>query len=216
MAKMRFLCLHGYQQTAAMMQAETPFLQQLLEQTINDQVELVYATGPHPSTPTAAGEPTFAWWDIQCPEYTFSFLSTLLDNEGPFDGLIGFSQGATVSCLIAALLERPTSLRPVEFTACSHGPVKVVVSYSGYHEDDERLQKYYTPNIKTPIIHFISSTDPVISEDRCLRLVKKCEDSEDRVIMYKGSGFHRIPAAKLTTQALKRCLVEVLHLDDDY
>lgn len=145
---------------------------------------------------------------------TFRYLSNVLDKEGPFDGIVGFSQGGSVGSLIAALLERPKPIRPSNFTT-SHGPLQLVVSYSGYHEDDERLQKYYAQKIKTPILHFISSTDPVMAEERCFRLVRRCEDPDDRVIVYTGSGFHRVPMTKMTAQALSRFLTEVMGTDDD-
>ncbi|KAK7733266.1 hypothetical protein SLS63_004795 [Diaporthe eres] len=209
---MRFLCLHGYQQSAAIMQSETPFLKPIFEQIAGDKVDFLYINAPYLSVPTASGEPTFAWWDPKDPERTFGYLSRVLDEQGPFDGIIGFSQGATVSCLLAAFLERPKRMRPSTFTTF-HAPLRLVISYSGYHEDDERLQKYYNPHIKTPIFHFISSTDPVVAEERCFRLVKKCEDSNDRVLVYRGSGFHRVPATKMTAQALSRILVEVLDPD---
>ncbi|KAI1379227.1 serine hydrolase FSH [Hypoxylon crocopeplum] len=216
---MKFLCLHGYQQSAAIMQSETSFLKGLLEQTIGEEVNLFYLSAPFPSVPTASNEPTYAWWpnnptatDVIAP---FGYISNILDKEGPFDGIVGFSQGGSVSSLIAAFLERPRPARPSNFTT-AHGPVKLVVSYSGYHEDDARVQKYYTPKIKTPILHFISSTDPVVAEDRCFRLVKRCEDPDDRVIVYQGSGFHRVPATKMTAQALSRFLTEVLDVGGDY
>ncbi|KAF2972450.1 hypothetical protein GQX73_g1157 [Xylaria multiplex] len=200
------------------MQSETPFLQQIFEQSLGEEVDLYYPSGPFPSTPTALNEPTYAWWpeDPTITEfYTFRYLSNILDEEGPFDGIIGFSQGGSVASLIAALLERPKVARPSNFTTV-HGPLQLVISYSGYHEDDERLQQYYTQKIKTPILHFISSTDPVVAEERCFRLVKKCEDSDDRVIVYTGSGFHRVPTTKMTAQALSRFLIEVTDAEGDF
>ncbi|KAI8631179.1 serine hydrolase FSH [Xylariaceae sp. FL1651] len=217
-AKMKFLCLHGYQQSAAIMQSETYFLKDIFDQTIGEDVEFFYPSAPFPSVPTSSNQPTYAWWpsdpnvrDIK----TFSYLSTILDKYGPFDGIVGFSQGGSVGSLVAALLERPRRARPSNFTT-SHGPLRLVVSYSGYHEDDARLQKLYAQKIKTPILHFISSTDPVMAEERCFRLVKRCEDPDDRVIVYTGSGFHRVPATRMTAQALSRFLIEVLDIEDDY
>lgn len=215
---MRFLCLHGYQQTAAMMQAETPFLKDLVEQSIGEPVTLFYATAPFPSALTASNEPTYAWWpeDATVTEIeTFSYVSSILDKEGPFDGIVGFSQGGSVGSLVAALLERPKSVRPSNFTT-THGSLRLVVSYSGYHEDDTRLQKYYSPKIRTPILHYISSTDPVMAEERCFRLVRRCEDPDDKVVVYTGSGFHRVPATRMTAQALSRFLVEVLDSEDGF
>jgi dienelactone hydrolase len=214
---MKFLCLHGYQQSAAIMQSETYFLRDIFVQTVGQEVDFFYVSAPFPSVPTASGQPTYAWWpsDPTTTNFeTFSYLSNILDKEGPFDGIIGFSQGGSVGTLIAALLERPRLSRPRNFTTF-HGPLQLVVSYSGYHEDDARLQKYYAQKIKTPILHFISSTDPVMAEERCFRLVKRCEDPDDKVIVYRGSGFHRVPATKVTTQALSRFLAEVLDIDSE-
>ncbi|KAH6657142.1 serine hydrolase FSH [Truncatella angustata] len=214
---MKFLCLHGYQQSAVIMQSETRFLKDIFEQTIGEEVIFFYPSAPFSSVPTASNEPTYAWWpndptaaDIE----TFSYLSNILDKEGPFDGVVGFSQGGSVGSLLAAFLERPRHVRPSNLTT-SHGPLQLVISYSGYHEDDERLQKYYAQKIKTPILHFISSTDPVMAEERCFRLVERCEDPDDKVIVYTGSGFHRVPATKMTAQALSRFLAEVLDIEDD-
>ncbi|KAH6985280.1 serine hydrolase FSH, partial [Ilyonectria destructans] len=175
-AKMKFLCLHGYQQSAAIMQSETRFLKDIFEQSIGEEVEFFYPSAPFPSVPTASNEPTYAWWPNDATatniEETLSYLSNILDKEGPFNGIVGFSQGGSVGSLIAAFLERPRLARPSNLTT-SHGPLQLVVSYSGYHEDDARLQKYYAQKIKTPILHFISSTDPVVAEERCFRLVRR-------------------------------------------
>lgn len=213
---MKFLCLHGYQQSAAIMKTETRFLKPIFEQALGQTVEFFYATAPFSSTPTARDEPTYAWWPNDAAATvikTFSHLSDILDQEGPFAGIIGFSQGGSVGSLLAAFLERPKAFRPSNFTT-NHGPVKLVACYSGYHEDDARLQKYYNPKIKTPIIHFINSSDPVMEEERCFRLVRQCEDPDDKVIVYSGSGFHRVPGTKSTAQALSRFLADVLDIDD--
>ncbi|KAK9774117.1 putative Serine hydrolase FSH domain-containing protein [Seiridium cardinale] len=215
---MKFLCLHGYQQSAAIMQSETWFLKDIFEKSIGKEVEFFYPSALFPSDPTASNEPTYSWWtnDATVAEFeTFRYLSDILDQEGPFEGIVGFSQGGSVGSLIAALLERPKAARPSNFTTC-HGPLRLVVSYSGYHEDDARLQKYYAQKIKTPILHFISSTDPVMAEERCFRLVRRCEDSDDRVVVYPGSGFHRVPATKIAAQALSRFLTEVLDIEDEF
>lgn len=196
------------------MQSETSHLKPIFEQIAQNKVEFLYIDAPIPSIPTSSGEPTYEWWDAKDPDATFGYLARVLEEEGTFDGIIGFSQGATVACLLAAFLERPKSTRPSTFST-GHGPLRLVISYSGYHEDDERMQKYYNPNIKTPIFHFISSTDPVVAEERCFRLVKRCENSGDRVLVYRGSGFHRVPANKMTAQALSRILIEVLDADSD-
>lgn len=210
---MRLLFLHGFQQSPSIIQEETGFLQPLLSQVLGEEVEFVYPAAPFPSTPRDNGEPTYSWWpEDGNDEYrkTFAYLSGILVRDGPFAGAVGFSQGATLACLMAALLEKPQADRPDDFTS-SHEPFRFVLSFSGYREDDPRVQRFYAPGIDTPVLHFINSTDPILAEDRCLRLVNSCIDSEGRVVSYAGEG-HRVPATKKAKMALGRFLGDVLDL----
>lgn len=210
---MRLLFLHGFQQSPSIIQEETGFLQPLLSQIVGEEVELVHPAAPFLSTPRETGEPTYSWWpEDGNEEYrkTFAYLSGILDKDGPFAGAVGFSQGATLACLIAALLEQPQASRPEGFTSKSE-PFRFVLSFSGYREDDPRVQQYYAPGINTPVLHFINSTDPILAEDRCLRLVNTCVDSDGRVVNYASEG-HRVPASKKAKMALGRFLQDVLDL----
>jgi dienelactone hydrolase len=193
------------------MKEETPFLRDVFERAFEDEADFYYACAPFPSQPTASSEPTYTWWPTNGDAkyvQTFAHLSKILDQEGPFDGIVGFSQGGSVAALTAALLERPVAKRPANFTSM-HEPLRFVISYSGYREDDARVQQYYSPSIKTPIQHFICSTDPIMAEERCLRLVQVCEDGDERAITYTGSGFHRVPRTRMTTSSLSRFLTDL-------
>jgi hypothetical protein len=198
-----------------MMVAETGFLKQVFDKVLDSKnTQFVYPMGPFPSDMTGQSG-TFGWWPADGnPSYikTFGFLSQLLDKEGPFDGAVGFSQGASVCGLLATLLERPRGhpQRPLNFTT-NHKPLRFVVSYSGFREEDPRFTQFYIPrSIKTPIIHFVCATDPVVTPESCMRLVQACADSEDRVVVYAGSGFHRVPRTKMTRLALTQFLEDVL------
>ena len=205
---MRLLFLHGFQQSPEIIQEETKFLESILRKALDEDVDLVYPSAPFPSVPTTNNEPTFTWWpESGSEEYqkTFRYLSDLLEEQGPFDGALGFSQGASVASLMAALLELPEECRPANFST-EHDRLNFVVSYSGYRESDPRVQQFYEPGIRTPVLHFINSTDPIMAEERCLRLVNSCVDTEERVITYTGSGNHRVPGTKSTKMALTRFL----------
>lgn len=210
---MRLLFLHGFQQSPSIIQEETGFLQPYLSQIVGEEVEFVYPAAPFPSTPRATGDPTYSWWpEDGNEEYrkTFAYLSGVLEQDGPFEGAVGFSQGATLACLMAALLEQPEPNRPNDFKT-RHNAFRFVLSFSGYREDDPRVQQYYAPGINTPVMHFINSTDPILAEDRCLRLVNTCVDSDGRVVSYAGEG-HRVPATKKAKMAMARFLQDVLEL----
>lgn len=196
------------------MMAETEFLKQVFERVLgNTDTQFLYPTAPF-LIDELGENTTFSWWPMDGNEndaiMTAGFLAEFLDSEGPFDGAVGFSQGGMVCGLIAALLEQPQPKRLPGFMT-NHPPFRFVISYSGYREEQARLDYLYKPrSIKTPIIHFVSATDPVVAEERCMSLVEACADSEDRVVGYSGSGFHRVPRTKSTRSALLHFLEELL------
>jgi len=189
-------------------QEETRFLPAFLHKTLGTEVDIEYPTSPFSSTPRANQDPTYSWWPEDAGvdhTRTFAYLDEILESRGPYDAIIGFSQGASVAGLTASLLEQPQDSRPAEFSTM-HAPFKFVISFGGYREEDARVQRYYTPRIRTPVLHFINSTDPIVTENRCVRLVESCYDIKGRVVIYSGSGNHRVPATKSTKASLGRFL----------
>lgn len=200
-------------------------------------VELVYPTGPIrliPSDvpgsvvddvdgPSNAIE-AYGWWrrkgegepyTYEGMELGLEAIAQVLRQEGPFDGVLGFSQGGAAAGMVAALLE--TGRReafeklqakggmryPDQFTKDSgfieeaiHPPLKFAVSYSGYGASTHELYKaFYDPKIETPMLHFLGTVDTVVSEDRSLRLVDACLDARgktggvQRVVYHPGGHF---------------------------
>jgi hypothetical protein len=82
-------------------------------------------------------QPNRCWWTATddpatmvyhgLPE-SIRFIEALVDQEGPFDGVLGFAQGATMATILAALQEE--GLSPVKF--------KFVISISGFYCRDTR------------------------------------------------------------------------------
>ncbi|KAK2808218.1 hypothetical protein FQN50_004959 [Emmonsiellopsis sp. PD_5] len=129
---LKILMLHGYTQSGQLFHAKTRALEKHLQKSFPlHAVHLSYPTGPlplspsdipnfQPSTTTDNPNPTdttpesFAWWrrsdTTSPPEYlgidsAFSSIAKLLTDQGPFDGVIGFSQGAAFAAMLASLLE---------------------------------------------------------------------------------------------------------------
>lgn len=144
-------------------------------------------------------------------------LQTVVDcikADGPFDGVLGFSQGAAATALVASLLEDgrieafkaaekkggmsfPTSFLGENGGGTVQPPMKFAVSYSGFAAlPSDLYQAFYEPKVQTPMCHFIGSVDTVISEERCLLLADTCEGGRDgvvgklpRVVYHPGGHF---------------------------
>jgi predicted esterase len=109
---MKVLALHGYMQDGPKMETA---LSKLLRGKLKPK-QIVAPTGPHQ---VAAGQ--FGWWplpsreSIRLPhtydniEASLLYLSDIIKREGPFDCLIGFSQGAVLATILASLF--PSSFR---------------------------------------------------------------------------------------------------------
>jgi predicted esterase len=184
----------------------------------------------------------WAWWRRKGEGVPYSYegieiglghLAKVLKEEGPFDGVIGFSQGGACAAMLASLLEpnRRAAFEavypsggmryPESFEADTgfieeaiHPPLKFAVSYSGFAATGTDLYKaFYEPKISTPMLHFLGTLDAVVEEKRSLALVEACENSEGRVVYHPGGHF--LPSSqKAYVGALIGFMKEVLHADE--
>ncbi|OMJ13553.1 Ovarian cancer-associated gene 2 protein-like protein [Smittium culicis] len=115
----RVLCLHGYSQNAARFRNSMGAIRKALK----NEIEFVYmdapfvATMPRPDQIMREGEgKPLAWWNMTTPKPSDELKQSLIKvyefmaAHGPFDGLLGFSQGAGMVPLILALLHHKTSI----------------------------------------------------------------------------------------------------------
>lgn len=165
------------------------------------------------------GEP----WEYEGLERALDELAELLRKDGPFAGVVGFSQGATMASILAGMLEVE---RPAAFTAAEakgsmkfpesflkepgsaeliHAPFQFGVLYSGFAASAHPLyQAFYTPRLATPMCHFIGSVDTVVSEERSLQLVEVCAGGKGG----EGGGVPRLvyhPGGHFVPSANKQC-----------
>lgn len=141
-------------------------------------------------------------------------IAECIKSSGPFDGVLGFSQGGAATAFVASLLEDgrieafkaaekkggmpfPSSFLAEGDEKAIQPPMKFAVSYSGFAAlPSDLYQAFYEPKIATPMSHFIGSVDTVISEERCLRLADTCVGGRDgvvgklpRVVYHPGGHF---------------------------
>lgn len=225
---LRILMLHGYTQNGPLFNAKTKALEKVLRKAFPD-VHLSYPTGPMKLRPSDIpgydasksgdedSEPeAYGWWrrsnTAEPPEYVgldegLSVVADTLNKEGPFDGVMGFSQGAALAAMVTSMLEgeprkeafKTTQSKsklaipyPLPFAKLSHPPLKFCVLYAGFIAPGDRYAAFYEPVISTPTCHFIGSLDTVVEEARTDRLVE-VSGGEENVTRVVHPGGHFVP-----------------------
>jgi hypothetical protein len=237
---LRILMLHGYTQSGPLFQAKTGALRKSLLKAFPAGCELVYPTAPLRLSPAdetflanESGEEidAWAWWKRkgEGEGYVYDGLETGLSriaetmrSEGPFDGVIGFSQGGACAGMVASLLENGRKQAFAEkekeggirFPQCFEEvqkPLRFAVSYSGFAPKGKKeYQAFYEPKIKTKMLHFLGTQDVVVEEARSLALVEACENKEDKYVVYHPGG-HFLPSTqKASVNALIGFIKEVM------
>ncbi|XP_005314046.2 esterase OVCA2 [Chrysemys picta bellii] len=172
---LRLLGLHGYRQNQRSFHERTGALRKALR----GRAELVSVSAPHPVPGPAAEhgagrspEPQDAeprgWWFSRPREETFDALeeaaackgldesldtvARALAEQGPFDGLLGFSQGAALAALVCALQQRGDARFPFEFA----------ILVAGFKSRAAPHSSYYREPIAVPSLHVLGDTDRVI------------------------------------------------------
>lgn len=235
----------GFTQSSTLFNAKTRALHKALTKAFpatHYTLSLSYPCAPHklpladiPSFDSAALEKAdseapeaYGWWrrkDHDDPkEIVYEGLERGLDviaetirSEGPFDGVVGFSQGAAAAGMVAALLEgraRREGFKKAEkgggipylesFLAREgdkvavdgfvQGPLEFAVCYSGFRAPGKRYQGFYEPKIRTKVLHVLGQVDVVVDEIRARKLVEVCEGGEGRVVVHPGGHF--VPSQK--------------------
>ena len=137
-------------------------------------------------------------------------IAETLREQGPFDGVVGFSQGGCAAGMVASLLEggpRRAAFEEqarkggIEFPqsfvaegdAMIHLPLRFAAIYSGFGVPMNPLYRaFYDPPIQTPMIHFLGTLDTVVEEARSMRLADSCLNK--KVVHHPGGHF--LPASQ--------------------
>ena len=138
-------------------------------------------------------------------------VADCIREEGPFDGVVGFSQGAAAAAMVASLLEgrgRKEAFGAAEarggmpypegflgeVDGFVQGPLKLAVCYSGFRAPGGLYAGFYEPRIGTEVLHVLGQVDVVVDEVRGMQLVGACEGGEGRVVVHPGGHF--VPSQK--------------------
>lgn len=242
--------LHGYTQSGQIFHAKTRALEKRLQNAFPGSTTC-YPTGPlrlkpsdvpgfDPSSPASDSDEVveaYGWWrrsnTADPPEYLgiedgLSTVAETLSTEGPFDGVVGFSQGAALATMVASLLEGQGRRRdafgnrhcqsslsipfPPAFRDLHHPPMRFCILYSGFVAPGERYRAFYDPYISTPSCHFIGSLDSVVEESRCRALVEAFGGEPSAQVVFHPGG-HFIPSSKQFLDMLVNFIATVCRTD---
>ena len=213
---LRVLCLPGFRQSAASLSAMCSALRAAAAGTTTDTTGRLLADGSRggggdssggdSSSGAAAVDWVFTeaqridgkrcWWDStddDPPHYrgcaqSLATLAARWESEGPFDGVLGFSQGAAIASVMASdhgALDRFPGLR-------------FAVLIGGFVPRDPAVLVRPRPDVRS--LHVMGAADDVVSPDR----------SRDLAAVYTGpeqlhhAGGHAVPSEPAAVAAVVR------------
>lgn len=135
----------------------------------------------------------------------YTLLYDVLQEEGPFDGVIGFSHGATLA--FAFLLQHAQN-NPLEPPYALFRCAVFIFSLAPLGEDGVRL-KYNNsvgPLLKIPTLHITGKVDAMYSES--LNMYKLCDDHTAKLVRH-DSG-HWIPRDRKTIMVLAKAIEDLV------
>jgi hypothetical protein len=125
-------------------------------------------------------------------------MKDYIQQNGPFDGVLGFSQGGTLAMMLASWCEAtnqparrealstqrvPLTLEPPQ------APFKFAICVSGFRATPQYYEGFYNPPIQTPALHITADLDIMVSSLRSRELTStlKC------VQLASHPGGHYVP-----------------------
>ncbi|RID78640.1 hypothetical protein BRARA_A01444 [Brassica rapa] len=159
--KPRFLCLHGFRTSGEIMKIQL----HKWPQSVLDRLDLVFLDAPFPCQGKSDVEgifdpPYYEWFQFnkEFNEYTnfekcLEYLEDRMIELGPFDGLIGFSQGAILSGGLPGLQAKGIALQKVP-------KIKFIIIIGGAMFKSTKVAKdAYSSTMDIPSLHFLGETD---------------------------------------------------------
>nr|XP_046267541.1 esterase OVCA2 isoform X2 [Scatophagus argus] len=214
MAPLRILCIHGYRQNGSSFREKTGALRKLLKKQVelvylsaphsvqqagNDASEKENGSGPGPGSDT---DPK-GWWfsDIQARSFnaqqqcekslgldeSVTVVREAVKVQGPFDGILGFSQGAAFVAMLCSLQER--KLEP-EFS------FRFAILVAGFRSACTEHEIFYHVPLQIPSLHVFGFEDKVIPDNMSKELLPSFHDPQ--ILTHPGGHF--VPATSAHRQ----------------
>ncbi|KAF1863652.1 hypothetical protein Lal_00030722 [Lupinus albus] len=208
--KPRLLCLHGFRTSAEILKKQI----NKWPQSVLDKLDLVFVDAPFPSQGKSDVEaifdpPYYEWFQFnkEFTEYTnfdecLQYIEDCMIQHGPFDGLLGFSQGAILSAALPGLQEKGVALKKV-------AKVKLLIIIGGaMFKSPSVAEKAYSSPITFPSLHFIGETD--FLRQYSMELTESCVEP---VVVHHPKG-HTIPRLDDKSVEIVMNFIEKIQKDD--
>lgn len=196
----KILCLHGFVQNGSLFARKSSGVRKALKKIGYDTV---YLTGPvtvsiadlpfDVNVNSLGGESTDntdsmrSWWpnsesaaDYYKLDQAFDEVAKCIEENGPFVGVLGFSQGGGLAGILCQMIQ---DLHPKQ------DPLKFGIFYSGFRVKPDEHQHFYNNKISTPTLHIIGSLDTVVSEERVMWLYNSCSENTRTKLVHPGGHF---------------------------
>lgn len=205
----RLLCLHGFRTSGEILKKQVC----KWPDQVTARLDLVFVDAPFPAEGKSDVEgifdpPYYEWFqfDKGFMEYRnfdecLKYIEDLMIKEGPFDGLLGFSQGAILSAAMPGLQEKGVALTKVP-------KIKYLVIIGGAKFQSPAVaEKAYAAKIKCPSLHFIGETDFLKKHGEAL-----IEEFVDPLVARHPKG-HTVP--RLDDKTLEIVLSYLQKIEED-
>lgn len=214
-SKLRVLCLHSFRTSGEILREQVRLAG--WEETLGDLVEFHVMDAPHPASGPVPPDvlaffpdvPYREWWNATERadpdgsgrktmtyvglEESLERVKREFDERGPFDGVLGFSQGATLTTILAAKgvadawgpfadanasrdASRPKPKKPPVFAVCVSGAAARTREADATYRAarDANANATGASNSPTPSLHIIGEADRVVPPPASERAAARC------------------------------------------
>lgn len=191
---MKILCLHGYGQHEQSMKATFSGVEKWLYQQY--KAELYFVVGPH-QVINFKKEQGYAWFTVGDDSLEAFFgakkyygvdesvnkVKQFIQDSGPFDGIIGFSQGSVMTTILLGM-----NIYPFKFAWIT----------GSYSPTDPEYILY--DKITVPALHIWGLDDSIVTFDRSEKNYHNYPENKNK---YVHNGKHVIPTSSQSKEVYK-------------
>ncbi|XP_032516145.1 esterase AGAP003155 [Danaus plexippus] len=204
--KLKILAFHGYRQNGTMFRAKIGSFRK----AVSKYAQLTFISAPHKvhSEESSGEEDGRSWW-FNAEDNTFSgkclggpaigfedtldLIKTVVKEHGPFDGFMGFSQGACLVGLLAAMQQKGYLTYSFKFA----------IFASGFRSGSLVHKGFYDEEINLPSLHVYGESDSIIPKEMSESLINLFT----KPIVAEHSGGHYVACSG----SIKDAYLDFLH-----